>query len=347
VSDDQPVVVLGVAVAPGLAREITADVAADLEEDLQRLYPSVRWRTELAVDRLVEPPAPVTELFDAARRAVLEHDWDLGVVVTDLPLRFGGRPVKRHVSPTHGVAVVSLPALGAVHLRSRLRRTLHELVGELLGEAGAQQERLRELGSETHAGVLFVPAVVLGHARLLLGMVRANRPWRLAARLYTALAAAIAAGAYGIVTDDIWRISTALGWARLAATTAVAVVLTAVVLIAAHDLWERAPDRRVRDQVVLFNVATATTIVLGFLTLYMALFVLILATAALVLRPEVLELALVRPVGFADYLALTWFTTSLATVGGALAAGLESREAVREAAYAVVSSEEGAEDPRT
>jgi hypothetical protein len=31
------------------------------------------------------PPAPTTELIDAARRALLERGWDLAVVVTDLP----------------------------------------------------------------------------------------------------------------------------------------------------------------------------------------------------------------------------------------------------------------------
>jgi hypothetical protein len=344
VSDERPVVVLGVAVAPGLARDVTADVVAELEDDLQRHHGSVDWRTELAVDRLVEPPAPMTELFDAARRAVLEHDWDLGIVVTDLPLRFRGRPVSRHVSPTHGVAVVSLPALGALRLRGRLRRTLLELVDELLGDGS---ERLRALAPEPRRPrLLAVPALLVGNLRLLTGMVYANRPWRLAIRLYGALIAAIVAAAYGVVTSDIWRISTSLDWWRLATVMAVALLLPVVALIAAHDLWERAPDRRVRDQVVLFNVVTATTILLGLLTLYAALFALILGAELLVVRPQAFESAtgIGRNSAFTDYVALAWFTASLSTVGGALAAGLESREAMREAAYAVVPSEAGGDE---
>ena len=38
--------------------------------------------------------------------------------------------------------------------------------------------------------------------------VRANRPWRLAARQDAALIAALALGVYGAVTADIWRVST-------------------------------------------------------------------------------------------------------------------------------------------
>jgi hypothetical protein len=110
--------VLGFVVAPGLAHDVTSRVADELVEDLRERHGAIDWRTELLVDPLVVPPAPTTEILDAARRRLLlDSDWDLGVVVTDLPLRIGRRPVSRHVSPTHGVAVVSLPALGAINLR--------------------------------------------------------------------------------------------------------------------------------------------------------------------------------------------------------------------------------------
>ena len=201
----QPAILLGLMVAPGLPENVAERIEQELGEDLSRGYGSVDWRTEIVVDRLVSPPVPTTEIFDAARRKLLERDWDLGVVVTDLPLRRGRLPVTRHVSPAHGVAVLSLPALGAINLAPRMRRALFRLVGELVGDVdrrGSDWDRsvLRELATETgeRPRGLFVPAVLLGNLRLLLGMVRANRPWRFAVRLYGAL---VAAGSSGRVRD--------------------------------------------------------------------------------------------------------------------------------------------------
>lgn len=356
----EPPVVLGVIVAPGLARDVTAKIAAELADDLLDLDTGVDWKTELRVDRLVVPPAQTTEILEAARQKLLEENWDLGVVVTDLPLRVGRRPVSRQVSPTHGIAVVSLPALGAVHLADRLRRTVLELVRELVGNGAGERSEdgtlarmrrqwgrdvLQELATETAVRpgaqrLLFVPAVLSSHVRLLLGMVRANRPWRLAARLYRALVAAVAAGAYGVVTSDIWRISAAMSYARLAVVCAASILFTSAAVIVAHGLWERAPDRRLRDQVILFNFATAATVVIGIATLYVTLFVLILAAAELLLSPGVFGSGLQHAVRTGDYATLAWFTASLATVGGALGAGLESDEAVREAAYASSGGED-------
>jgi hypothetical protein len=361
-AERQPDIALGVIVAPGLARDVTAKVASELAHDLEALDLGVEWRTELTVDRLVAPPAQTTDIIDAARRKLLDANWDLGIVVTDLPLPVGRRPVSRQVSPTHGIAVVSLPALGALHLAPRLRRTLLELVGELVGDGGghwsgdsalARLRRrwgrglLQELATDTSdrqgaLRFLFVAEVLASHLRLLLGMVRANRPWRLAARLYRALLAAVVAGAYGLVTSDIWRISATAGSTRLALVSIASISFTSGAVIAAHGLWERAPDRRLRDQVILFNFATAATVLIGIATLYAALFFMIFAAAELLLNPHALASGLGHPVGTGDYARLAWFTASLATVGGALGAGLESDEAVREAAYA--SSSDSDED---
>jgi hypothetical protein len=349
-------------VAPGLASDVTAKIAAELADDLVALETGVDWRTELEVDRLVVPPALTTELIDAARQKLLDENWDLAVVVTDLPLRVGRRPVSRQVSPTHGIAVVSLPALGAVHLAHRLRRTLLALVRDLVGNGASERSDggllarirrrwgrgvLQELATETAARpgalrALFVPIVLSSNLRLLLGMVRANRPWRLAARLYRALVAAVAAAAYGIVTADVWRISAAMGSARLAVVCVASILVTSAAVILAHGLWEQAPDRRLRDQVILFNCATAATVVIGIGTLYITLFLLIFASAELLLDSHLLASELGDAVGIGDYVKLAWLIASLATVGGALGASLESDEAVREAAYAS-SGEAGGE----
>jgi hypothetical protein len=339
--------VLGIVVAPGLAYDVTSRVADELVEDLRERHGAIDWRTELLVDRLVVPPAPTTEILDAARQRLLDGDWDLGLVVTDLPLRIGRRPVSRHVSPTHGLAVVSLPALGAINLRPRLRRTLRELVGELVGDRESDNGVLRELASDTRArpAGLFVLSVLRGHLRLLLGMVSANRPWRLAAGLYRSLVAAIAVAGVGLVTADVWRLADAAGWGRLLALSSVSILATVVSVIAAHGLWERVPDPRVRDQVILFNFATTATVVIGILSLYLALFALVASGAGLVISRGVLAAAVGHDVGLSEYVSLAWFVASFATIGGALGAALESGDAVRQAAYAATAGEDDDEEP--
>ena len=331
-TDTERSVSLGVLVAPGLPEEVSTRIADDLAEDLREAHGALGWRTEFVVDRLAVPPAETTQLVEAARRALLERGWDFAVVVTDLPLRHGSRPVSRHVSRTHGVALVSLPALGPLHLKRRLRRVLRELAGELVG-AGSS---LREIAADAEdvSRFPYVPTVIFGHLRLLAGMVRANRPWRLAARLYGVLAAAFAAGAYGIVASDMWRLSAALSWWRLLAVCLASLAVTIVAVIVAHELWERAPDPRVRAQVLLFNVTTALTVTIGIASLYAALFVLVLGGAVLVITAPVLADALGRDTSARDYVTLAWFAASFATVAGALGTVLESDTAVREAAYA-------------
>jgi len=131
-AEPQADIVLGVIVAPGLARDVTAKIASELAHDLEALDLGVEWRTELAADRLVTPPAQTSEIIDAARRKLLDEDWDLGVVVTDLPLRVGRRPVSRQVRPTHGIAVVS-PPLDEAGNSVRAQRAIAEVSNALGG----------------------------------------------------------------------------------------------------------------------------------------------------------------------------------------------------------------------
>jgi hypothetical protein len=266
------------------------------------------------------------------------------VALTDVPLEVSRRPVVGTASPVHGVALISLPALGAVGRHRRALQTAVGLVRNLLGTGDADIDaddrealgrRLRQLASDDDdaEGMAFTARVVSGNVRLLAGMIRANRPWRLAVRLSRALTAAVAAGVFALITSDVWRLADSFGWLRLTTVALGSVVAVVVTLIVGAQMWERPRGRRVRKQVVLFNVATAATVVIGVLSLYAVLFALALAGGLLlVVRPLFAE-GLGHPAHLSDYLELAWLTCSLATVGGALGAGLESDDDVREAAY--------------
>jgi hypothetical protein len=98
----------------------------------------------------------------------------------------------------------------------------------------------------------------------------------------------------------------------------------------APAVWEEAGAEG--DQ-GLFLTATTLTLLLGAAFLYAALFAMTLLGAALVIDSGVMAQALGHDAGIGDYAALAWMASSLGTLAGGLGAGLESDEAVREAAY--------------
>jgi hypothetical protein len=344
----KPEIVVGLLASPGPASELTESLLPEIAGRLPERLPGVRWRLEFASDRLVEPPTDLSAMISAGRRMLLDRGWHLAVCVTDLPLQTARRPVIAHASTTHGVAVLSMPALGPVSVRKRTAETIVRLIGHMLGDvaladagqrrtlADAVTRRLLELGTRIEHGendVGFASRVVSGNVWLLLGMLRANRPWRLALRLMRALAAAFAAGVFALVTSDIWRLAYYLGPVRLTVIALASVAGILLTIMIATGLWERTPNPSAREQVILFNVVTTTTVGIGVVVLYLALFIIMLASALLLVPGDLLGSQIGHPSGAADQVTLAWLATSIATLGGALGAALESHETVREAAY--------------
>jgi uncharacterized membrane protein len=342
-------VTLGLVVTTALGEEDVVRLVDDLSRVLSERYPNVNWKITAIRESLVTPPAGVADLVDAARLRLLDEDWDLVVHVTELPLRVSRRPVLRHSSPTHRAAVVSLPALGLMPSR-RLVDAVAQAVGVIAGEIlqdGVQtdanqqvvQRRLAALASEVEGsdsldGAVLLLRIVTGNLRLLAGMVRANHPWRLATRLSREVIGALGVASYAIVSADVWRLASRLAAPRLAVVCLAAIAGGVGTLIVAHRLWEVAPANRAREQAMLFNIVTLITVSFGILTLYAAVCLLSLAAAGLIIEPSLMSERIGHRSDFADYLRLALLAGSLAMVGGALGAVLESDVAVREATYA-------------
>lgn len=178
-------------------------------------------------------------------------------------------------------------------------------------------------------------ATETGTLRLLAGMVWVNRPWKLVLGLRSALAAALATAAFGLVSSAVWQVSGAMSATRLWVGTVVSLAAIVVWLITNHQLWQHAaePNSEARRQVRLYNTATVLTLVIGCAVAYVVLVAGTLLTALFVAIPEVLSAAIGRPVGLGDHLRPAWLVTSLATLGGALGSGLESEETVRTVTY--------------
>jgi hypothetical protein len=343
---------LGLIATPGVAHDLARDLASKLPQALRSQTSSaVEWEVSVVADAFAaDARLSGVAMIDRARERMQREGWHLAVCLTDLPLRNGRRPVIADASAMHGIAILSLPALGAARLRRRALETILQLLDGLMAEplvtAAERGNRRRRdrvdrrladvaatASSPDAEDVRYVAGVLRGNVRLLLGMVAANQPWRLAVGLSRGLAAALGAAAFSLVTSDIWRLADSLRPLQLVGLTVVSVAATVVTLVVAHELWEHGGDGLRREQAVLFNAATTITVVLGVLVLYAALFAIAFAGAWLVVANGLLAKTLGHPPIPSDYLRLAWLVSSLSMVGGALGGGLESDETVRQAAY--------------
>ncbi|RAO62573.1 hypothetical protein [Micromonospora saelicesensis] len=362
---DRPEIVVGlVATPPDHPARVAARLTAELTSGLaERVNADVRWIVregwgEVAPRR----DGGVEALLDDLAQRRADDQWDVAVCLTDLPLHADRVPLVAQTSARRRVAVVSLPALGLRQLRAA-RAAVPDLVSRLLNEASDQ--RLPPAGRASTEMTSPIPAVhrvvgeadagerryvasrLIGRLRLLIGMVRANRPGRALLGLSKLLVGAFGTAAFALTTDTIWQMGAALGGLRLAVIMLLGLTALVAWLIVAHDLWEK-PSRETPTELArLFNLGTILTLTLATVLSYVALFVGTVLVAALLIDTSVLEQILQRPVHFTDYLTLAWITSSLATVGGAIGSGLENEETVRAAAYGYHPHPDGWRDEKS
>lgn len=170
------------------------------------------------------------------------------------------RPLVAEARAGERAAIVSIPALGVIRPTRRARAVAVESVIELLrGDPSPRPVGpvRRAEHEDGRPGVRFVAS--RSRARVVAGMVRDNRPWRLVTRLSGALAAAIAIGAWGLISTTVWQLSDRLPAWRLALVMVFAIALMTVWLIADHGRVDRTDDRARRRLPVRRCVARSSS----------------------------------------------------------------------------------------
>jgi hypothetical protein len=307
---------------------LVADPAAPTEvarrmSDLDPPDPDAAWDIEVVSEPFTTDCEDVDTALARLADHADQHEWDLVVGLTELPLRDGdGRYLLATTDPQGRTAVLSLPALGGIRVHARTRHAVLALVSGMADETSPDHQHvaLPRLG---------------GRWRLLLGMVLANRPWLLVPGLKSALVAALATGAVATINSTVWLLAGSLSPWRLLVATIISVALVVGWLVIDGELWDHPDDdsTEARERSRLYNVSTLVTLTTGVLIAYLALYVVNLAWALFVLDPAVMSGYLNASRGYGDLVVLAWFVASAATVGGGLGTGLESDEAIRAAAY--------------
>jgi hypothetical protein len=341
-------VTVGLLADPDTPTDLAQELAEELPELLAaKVDDSLEWVVEVHSSPFSAQTEDSGTLVSRIARRARREGWDVAIGLTELPIRAGGRPLVADASASQRAAVISLPALGGLRMRTRARAALLDLIRALYAgqhevEAGAAKLARKWTGpfrtssvDDELIDVRLVGTMARGRIRLLLGMVRSNRPWKLLPGLAKAMAAALATSAVATLNNTMWQVSDTLGTLRLLVAMVGSIALLVAWLIIDAELWERVeeptPDQR--EKAWFYNASTVLTLVVGVGICYLGLLVLNLLLAAFVLRPVLLQQTFGHPVGVSNYFLLSWLVSTAATAGAALGSSLETDDAIRAAAY--------------
>ncbi|GAA2059777.1 hypothetical protein [Williamsia deligens] len=269
----------------------------------------------------------VPELIERTHR-----DSSAAVVVTEFPRLRGRRELMVEIDHDAATALVSLPALG-IAPRRRLVAVIVDAIRRLRDEEATPRVRgARWYPGDTDHAEYLATRSTLGRSRIVLGMVRGNRPWRLIPTLTGVMAAAAATASFGVFYSSIWAMANALSPWRLAGLSVLSIAVMTVWLIVNNRLWERRGELP-RYRARLYNAATTMTIVLNAAVLYAGLLVVTLCAAMAVIDEGYLASQIGGDAGLRGYLCLAWLATSMGTVAGAVGSSADSYDDILEATY--------------
>lgn len=209
-----------------------------------------------------------------------------------------------------------------------------ELMGNRLYERFSPIKRTVYFNQEESQHVRFyTPLNLRGRTRLLSGMVLANRPWTIFPAFKRVIALALATGAYGLIFPTFWTLSDTYDFWRFLIVMFTAMITMTVWLIMAHGLWEKEVHTASNFSARAYNTATGVTIGIAVIYYYLVLFVLFFLISLLFIPSSQLASNLQGAVTVSTYLKIAWLACTIATLGGALGAGLEREETVLKATY--------------
>lgn len=340
----RPRCVLGLIASPGYCERVAHDLEDALRGYLaEEVDEDTDWQVEVVTDPLTGSDVDLGKVLEEvdswieSRRA-----WDFAISLTDLPVRVRDRIIVARARPDRHIGVISVPSLGFIRVQDHVRAMILQMMQHFWQGSTDEAGLWRKIGKEA-AEQLDAPDVegdveygLPGRAanlKLLGGMVYANRPWTLFPSFKKTISAAFATGGYGLIFTTLWEIGNLYGLTRLVTFMALAMAILTAWIIVAHGLWEPKRMEGSRYLWSVYNTTTVLTIASGVVFSYAIIFVLLFLASFFYIPVGLLEDTIGTEVNIMSYVRIAWVTASVATVVGAIGAGLEDTDAVRNATF--------------
>ncbi|GGD20846.1 hypothetical protein [Pontibacillus salipaludis] len=344
-------IAVGLVPAPELPEKMAKRLAEILPELLvDQIDASLEWEIDVIIDPLTGAAETADEIIEETEIRKQKNKWDYAICLTDLPIYENGNIVLADINKSRGVSQISLPAFGSVPMKKRLQEVVLETISELhyyhynTSQEHQRKKKLPKLFSpirkivpedeEDSLRYIVIPKIN-GRLRVLMGMVYANRPWTIFPSFKSVVAVAFATGTYGLIFPTLWQLSAAFQSIRFIGLMLTALSSMIIWIILAHNLWEKPSHRSKYNLRRVYNLVTVITLSLAVLLYYTMLLILFFLAVRVFVPAELFaaEAGLEGKAGMIDYIKLSWLATSVATLAGAIGAGLENDELVRNITY--------------
>jgi len=283
------------------------------------------------------PLRPNGELdLEGVRSWARDDEAHFLIIITEIPRRSGGTPTIASIYLDEDLAIISMPALGVLRKKARLKKTLLGSI-DILARGGARSEIRSQLSpfrvdSATTPDTMVAiraPRWVPGRIVLVFGMVAMNEPMKTLPKMTGALAAAAAASAFGIFYSTIWQMAGALPEWRLGLITVTVILLMTVWLMASNGLWDRGRRHGSITEAAMYNASAVATLLMSVTLLYVTLFVGIFLTGLVVIEAGYMESVIGRGVTYWNYIEIAWLSASMGTVAGSLGSNFDDEDDIQ------------------
>ena len=327
---------IGLVASTGYASKIAQNVQDNL--DLENIEFDVKSK------QFIEKASNIADIYEAVEEMIDEEKWSKAIILTDLPLFDNNKTIEVDINNSYNISMVSLPAFGPIFISKKLRETIENLVYQM---NETENDVNLYKGKTTKESNIKVRKDRKPHERFLLKdnnffklfatMTILNNPLNMMSSLSSVVAVAFTTGAFGMVFSTMWNLSNSFSIERMILINLVAIISMTAWIMIAHDLWQTSNNKSEKEIIRLYNLTTLSTLVISIITFYIILYLMFLVASIILLPSEFLPSQITvidtDKAGLTVYLRIAWFAASISTFAGAIGAGLESRNKIRESTY--------------